>query len=237
VHTSDELTSDAFEIRIDGQQMALIDVLPGFDVHDRLGIVIRDAGGAVGASALILAAITAFYDEQRRRSRDFFVYPDYFCFHVGARFGDHGMLDIWPGHKEVVVADDAEEILRAVNDRGITRLLVPEGTPGEPELERQTLASAVGRIVTALVYSPSGRVAEGDVTVAGTGVTERYVAAVLEQSAFGPGRLAEIEAGRSGLLDGGRPVETYRRISVEHALGLLQRMKSPPLTSSVAPVT
>ena len=100
----------------------LTDLFEGFGEHDRLGVVIGRPGGALGASALITAAITAFYDLQRARGPDFFIYPDYYLFHVGKPFGDHSRLDIWPAHKEVVVAADPREVLRAVNDRAITRL-------------------------------------------------------------------------------------------------------------------
>jgi hypothetical protein len=51
--------------------------------RDRLGIVVHQPGGALGASVLALATITAFYDLQRARGNDFFIYPDYFVFHVG----------------------------------------------------------------------------------------------------------------------------------------------------------
>ena len=47
--------------------------------------MIRRPCGALGASALITAAITAFYGTHRARGPDFFVYPDYFLFHVGLR--------------------------------------------------------------------------------------------------------------------------------------------------------
>ena len=70
------------------------------------GVVMSRPCGAVGASALITATITAFYDIQRARGDDFFVYPDYFLFHVGRRLGDHARLDVWPRHKEVVVGEE-----------------------------------------------------------------------------------------------------------------------------------
>ena len=59
-------------------------------------------------------------DRQRARGGAFFIYPDYFLFHVGGPLGDHSMLDIWPSHKEVVVPDQAEALLQAINDRAIT---------------------------------------------------------------------------------------------------------------------
>ena len=149
MHTARELSSPAFSIRVEGRAGVLDDVFPDFAERDRLGVVVRHACGATGASTLILAAVTAFYDAQRAKGEDFFIYPDYFLFHVGARLGDHGMLDVWPAHKEVVVGDEPEEVLRAINDRGITRLLVEDRAPGEPRLERESLASARNRVATA----------------------------------------------------------------------------------------
>src|SRR3954447_2900445 len=131
--------------------------MPGFEDRDRLGVVVRRPCGVVGASALLMAAVTAFYDIQRTRAEDFFIYPDYFVFHVGRRLGSHNRLDIWPPHKEVVVADEPEEVLRAINDRGITRLVVEDGAPGEGSFGRETVASAQARIVTAVAYASNGR--------------------------------------------------------------------------------
>jgi len=60
---------------------------------------------------------------------DFFIYPDYFLFHVGRPLGDHARLDIWPRRKEVVVPEDPQGVLDAINDRAITRLVVEDGEP------------------------------------------------------------------------------------------------------------
>src|SRR5687768_8844861 len=127
MHSTRDLTSASFNVTIAGRPTSLAALLPDFSEHDRLGVVVRQPGGALGASTLILAAITAFYDRQRARSHDFFIYPDYFVFHVGQPHGDHAMLDIWPGHKEVVTPDNPEQLLRAINDRAITCLLVQDG--------------------------------------------------------------------------------------------------------------
>ncbi len=120
MHSSRELRSSSFEITVDGGEVRLVDLFDGFGEHDRLGVVIRRPCGGVGASALITAAITAFYDLHRARGPDFFVYPDYFLFHVGRPLGDHARLDIWPSRKEVVVPENAEQVLEAINDRAIT---------------------------------------------------------------------------------------------------------------------
>jgi hypothetical protein len=222
MHTAQELSSQAFAIRVDGRTGTFDDVFPGFVEHDRVGVVVRHPCGAVGASTLILAAVTAFYDVQRAKGVEFFIYPDYFLFHVGARLGDHGMLDIWPAHKEVVVPDVPDELLRAINDRGITRLLVEDRGHAERAFERESLASARNRIVTALAYSPTGRVADAGVLVAGNGVTESYVAAVLEESSqVVPRAREEIAPTRRALEEEGAPVESYRRLTLDEALARL----------------
>jgi hypothetical protein len=222
VHSSRELRSSSFAVRIDGAEASLADVLEGFDAADRLGVVARRPCAVVGASALLLAAITAFYDAQRARSDEFFVYPDYFVFHVGHRLGRHNRLDIWPPHKEVVVADEPEELLRAINDRGITRLLVEDGAPGDGGFARETLASARSRVRTAIAYAATGRVRDPDVAIASNDVAETYVEGVLAQSEEVPAADRErIAAARGDLRQDGRPVESYRRIGLDEALGLL----------------
>jgi len=247
MHSSRELRSSSFEIQVDGRPSRLEDLFEGFGEQDRLGVVMSRPCGAVGASALISASITAFYDVQRARGPDFFIYPDYYLFHVGAPLGDHARLDVWPRRKEVVVPTDAQAILEAIDDRAITRLVVEDGEPGDPKLEPDDVASARARIATCLAYSPSGRVADADVRIAGNAVTEGYVEAILApeerianlRAGDGEGAAARIEAiearigevapelrapilrARGELIEGGVPVESYRRIGLDEALGLL----------------
>jgi hypothetical protein len=243
MHTSTKLRSESFAIELDGRPATLAELLPGNGAGGRLGIVVREPFGAVGASNLLLAAVTAFYDEQRARADDFYIYPDYFLFHVGRRHGDHSMLDVWPSHKEVVVPDDPEAILDAVNDRAITWLLVPDDEPGAGPRGRESCASAHERIVSALSYAPGGRVADGDVRIAGNDVTDSFVGAVLDPDGVlatfgdaadpyaveiaqragevGPEVRARVRASRGRLLEDGRPVETYRRLTLDRALASL----------------
>ena len=225
MHSATELTRDSFTITIEGRQAELADVFPGFQWSDRLGVVVRSPCSGDGASALILAAVTGFYEQQRARSDDFFIYPDYFVFHVGTRHGDHGMLDVWPDHKEVTVPDDAEALLQAINDRGITRLVVENGAARQPELSRHTRESAESRIVSALVF---GDLPDGDIEVRGNAVTESYVDDVLDASTMVPAEVREsIRAARRD----GPATETYRRITLEQAFALLAATpsSSPPL--------
>jgi hypothetical protein len=136
--------------------------------------------------------------------------------------GDHRRLDIWPSHKEVVVDDDPEALLRAINDRAVTRLLVEDRAPRVPALERESLASARSRISSALAYAAGGRAADGDVQIAGNPVTESYLHGVIERSTTVP-RSARVALGeaRRRLSEAGRPVEAYRRLTLDGALALL----------------
>ncbi len=188
-----------FAIDVAGRRVGVADLFEGFGAQDRLGLVMSEPCGAVGASALITATVTAFYDIQRARGDDFFIYPDYYLFHVGRPLGDHGQLDVWPRRKEVVVSDDPQAILESIEDRAITRLLVEDGPPGEPPLEPEALAGARQRILTCLAYSPTGRVADADVRIASNPVTEGYVEAILDPEARlarlrGEGGSAELAA-------------------------------------------
>jgi hypothetical protein len=235
-----------FEVELAGREASIEELFPNFSEHDRLGLVMRRPCGAVGASALIAATITAFYDIQRSRGPDFFVYPDYYLFHVEGPLGDHARLDIWPRRKEVVVDDDPDRILEAIDDRAISRLVVEAGAGGNGELDAEALASARRRIVSCLAYSPSGRVEGGDVRIASNEVTEGYVDAILDPEARmerlraeGPDGAAradtialragevpaDVRAGikraRADLVEGGVPVETYRRVELDEALALL----------------
>jgi hypothetical protein len=246
MHSSVELKSEDFEILIEGERADIATLLPGFEEHTRLGIVIRDGFGAVGAANLITAAVTGFYDVLRERDPDgFFRYAEYFTFHVGGLRGSHDMLDISPDHKDVVVEDDAEKMLEAINDRGITHLLVPDGEPREPDLLAQTKNGARARLRSAFAYSPAGRVADADVVIKGTQRVDYYVDCVLDAPTWiealaaegvppelvdwARTRLGEVPpevieervAERQELIVEGRTVESFRRIDVDRALALL----------------
>jgi hypothetical protein len=254
MHSSGKLTSDQFEITIEGRPARVADVLPGFGEQSRLGVIVRDDFGAVGASSLVMAAITGFYDIQRELCPDgFFRYADYFLFHIGRIHGSHSMIDIFPDHKEVVVEDDPEHILRAVNDRGITHLLVPEGQPVEADFHGETLNGVKHRIKSALLYASAGRVEGADIEIKGNEHVDYYVWATLQPAEYCDGfeaeggdpeivawersRLGEVAdevademlAQRQRLKVDGRTVETFRRISIDEALCLLSPNPIPQL--------
>jgi hypothetical protein len=246
MHSSRELRSDGFDLSVGGRSATVADLFQGFSEDDRLGVLVRRPCGAVGASTLICATITAFYDIQRARGPEFFVYPEYYLFHVGGPLGDHARLDVFPRRKEPVVPDDPRALLEAVNERAITRLVVEDGEPRESELDAAELGSARARLESCLAYSPSGRVRDADVRIAGNEVTEGYVEAVLDPEtrieglrggdegeqvladavALRAGEVprearAELAATRADLVEDGRPVESFRRLDLDEALALL----------------
>jgi hypothetical protein len=224
VHTT-SLRADDFEVTVNGEPGAIETVFEGFDEHDRLGIVITSAHGAAGAAALILATVTAFYDRLRATGEAFVAYPEYFALHVGRRHGSLRKLDIFPEDREVVVSADPEEIVRALNEHEITRLLVPSRVPRDPRLTPETRAAAEERIRSALVYSSRGRVLRPNVTVTGSEQAEAFVTAML----ISHDADAEAHARRGGLRPaGGLPLESFRRIALPGALGMLGSIKDEP---------
>ena len=157
MHSSRELRSFSFEVRVDGGPARLQDVFAGFGEQDRLGVVMGRPCGAVGASALITATTTAFYDFHRARGPEFFVYPDYYLSHVGRPLGDHGRLDVWPRRTAVVVVgEEPQAILEAIDDRAITRLVVEDGEPAEVPLTRRRWRAPVAGSGPALRTRPPG---------------------------------------------------------------------------------
>lgn len=237
MHATDSISAGDFEFRLHGHQACLDDVFPGSQPADRIGVVVNGPCSAMGVSALLMAATTRFYDAYRPvlgnapdRLR---LYPDYFIFHVGQCQGNHAQLDVWPPHKEVIVDDDAEQILEAINDRGITRLLVEDKPLTSTVFLRETLSSARNRIVSALAFSATGRVADGDVYGSHGQNVEVYVrnmigdaCALLQLPEHQHAAMLQM---RERLAIDGRVVEHYRRLSVDSALGMLTANKERAL--------
>lgn len=251
MHSSTELGRGDFAILVEGRRVPIEDVLPGFDEQSRLGIIAASDFGAVGASSLLMAAVTSFYDGLRSSRPDGFIaYPDYFIFHVGRKRGNHHMLEVFPDHKEVVVGAEPEAIVRAINDRGVTHLLVPDNALAASIFEPQTADSAERRLRGAIVYSPSGRVPEADISVRGNARVDAYVRDTLEGARWANefeaeggdpasvewarsrvGEVSEEDAmrmlrERNGLVEFERTTETFRRTDVEIALQMLTYRKS-----------
>ena len=233
-----------FAIDVAGRRVGLPDLFEGFGAHDRLGLVMSEPCGAVGASALISATVTAFYDIQRSRGRR--------LLHLSR---------LLPLPRRAP----------AGRPRPTGRVAAPQGggrrgrSGGDPRGDRRPRdhppagggrpaggAGARGRgtgqrtgngSLTCLAYSPSGRVADADVRIASNPVTEGYVEAILDPEArlarlrgrggqrgargrdraagaarSSRGRAQEDRAARRELAEDGVPVETYRRIDLDEAL-------------------
>ncbi len=225
MHSSTALQMDAFQIEVDGRPGGAEDVWPGFDGHDRVGVVLREPLDALGASGLLALSVTAFYDVLRaEHGDDYHRYADFFLFGQETDIADYGELDWWPSHKYVRTGPSTEDLLRAINDRAITRLVVLDGAPRDGELQRQTRTSALARLRSAIAYAPRGRVADGDLAITADRVVESYVEVVM----FAPSRWVdearerELKAWRETLFVAPKAArETYRRLPVGDALALL----------------
>jgi hypothetical protein len=184
MHTSFEFKSADFSIMKGGSPVSR-DALLDWDVRDRLGVLIDRPVGALGAGLLILLVITAFYDCPQRKRRRTPIYPDIFLFHVGGRWGLFSMFDFWPDHKEVFVTADPREVLRAINSRGITHLVLPERERRVVGHRYKEPEAAADRLKKCFVYGPGGNVSGGDIVIetSAKSIFKNY-AAVLDMEAY-----------------------------------------------------
>lgn len=167
MHTAAQLDSSMFAIELDGRPGDREQVFPGWDGNERLGIVVTEPLGTLGASLLIQLSIVAFYDHRPARRTESVQYPEIYAFHVDGPHGDLSYFDFWPERKEVVIENDARTILTAINDRAITRLVVVDSEPAPVKHRVSESAPALDRLRTAYAYDASGRVADGDLVITG----------------------------------------------------------------------
>lgn len=170
MHVAKQLKSENLHITIDQHQTDLKALFSASHIYDRFGILVTEPYGSFGASLLIQAAIVQFYDVHPPRRDTEPMYPELYVFHVGGRFGDHSSFDFWPPRKEIFVeARRPADLLSAIVDRGITRLAVPEVTPGDPAVLKDSantfadIAAAKNLLSSCFVYSPEGLVEDADV--------------------------------------------------------------------------
>ncbi len=138
------------------------DVFQNWTPHDRFGILIYEPLAALGATHLIQMACMCFYDIKPTRRTERKIYPEIFAIHVGGWWGGHGNFDFWPPRREVQVPNDPCEILGAINDFGLTRLALPERDARRVTHRRKEEDCALDRLVTSIMYSPTGRVTDAD---------------------------------------------------------------------------
>lgn len=215
MHTTDELSSETFEYRVDEAVVPGDEVMPHIAVADRLGLVVEDPADGLGAGNFVLACVTAFYDRLREQRAEFFEYPDYYTFQPTPDPLDYLEFDVWPDHKNVSVSRDPEAILRAINHRAITVLLVPD-TPGSaPDLDAVTRRSAARRIDSCFAYAPDGRLADAEFSIR---LPRDRVGAWYEETVAG---LDDALSARWAAGDDPYVSQEFREISLEAALARL----------------
>jgi hypothetical protein len=171
MHT-EELYPEFFEFQIDRVQATLDELLPERNEFDRFGIVVTEPLGSLGASLLLQAGTAHWYDVKPERRGTVPIYPENYAFHVGGPHGDHAGIGIWAPRKEVFVAPaDPVALLTQINDKAITRLVIPDGPHGD--LDRLSWgqstwveqASALDRLTSCFAYSVTGDVQNADVVL------------------------------------------------------------------------
>lgn len=168
MHVATLLRTDMFQIRIAGKPATMDDLFPGWTAFDRFGLVIDQTMGGVGATQLLQCAMMAYYDVKPERRSARATYPEIYAFHIGKSHGAHAPYDFWPARREVILrTSDHREVLDAINDRGITRLAVPDRPPRDVVHRPKEVDAALDRITSAFVYDASGRVAGGEVEITG----------------------------------------------------------------------
>ncbi len=160
MHTSSRLRSSHFQYRrIDAgahTHVGFSAFCADYHEQDRVGVVSpRLEDGVLHAGYALLALTTAFFDAQRSRGGDFFVYPQHFAI-IGADQsgvatgagrlnltlddagfgGAWGWLDVWPNSNWTTAPNMAAAMLGKVFDFQINRLFWPQNfMPGDKPLE------------------------------------------------------------------------------------------------------
>lgn len=169
MHVATLLRTSMFRIAIGSVPASMDDLFPGWTDLDRFGLVIDQPYGGIGATHLLQCAMMAYYDARPARRSSRAVYPEIYAFHIGRGHGAHAAYDFWPARREVILrTSDHREVLDAINDRGITRLAVPDRPPRDVIHRPKEVEAALDRIASAFVYNPTGRARDGDVEISGT---------------------------------------------------------------------
>ncbi|MCR5980256.1 hypothetical protein GDN83_21360 [Gordonia jinghuaiqii] len=170
MHVANQLNQGLFEIEVAGSAASSEDVFPEWSQYDRIGIAVSEPFGSLGASLLMQLATTLFYDARPSRRDQAPQYPQIYLFHVRRLHGDHSNFDFWPERHEVRV-DSGYDLLGAINDRAITRLLLPHSDSASLDYIYAHPSgwtdryAAEDRLRSVLTYSPSGQVDGGDVVI------------------------------------------------------------------------
>lgn len=196
MHTAFDLKKRMFKASVEGRDVDPYELLEWREA-DRLGVLIDRPVGALGAGLMILLAASAFYDVPGKKRRQRPLYPEIYLFHVGGPWGVFTNFDFWPDHKEIFLPEDPREALRAINNRGITHLLVIGQPLALVEHRFKEPEAAMDRIRKCWAYSPDGLAADGEIVISTQDmkILENYTG-VLEMDAF----LDRVEEGDNSLL-------------------------------------
>lgn len=218
VHTIDELDTGDFDYRMDGEPVSRTDVIPPLTLADRVGVMMGSGTAGIGAGGFILSCVIAFYDRLEETKAEFFEYPDYYTFQTTTQPADYGMLDIYPGHKNVTVEPDAERLLQAINDRAITVLLVPNEPTRTRDIENITLRSADRRIDHCYLYATDGHLDNAEFAIRHP---RRPVEDWYQTTAHSVETVPETYTHPSLDSDDDHIIHEFRRIPLEEALSRL----------------
>jgi hypothetical protein len=224
MHTREDLTTADFALTIEGRPATFAELVPGVTPGSRVAIVAHTPAGAFGAAATLLGLVTYWYGERARTGEDFFEYPDYFYLQVGAGGGraDLGQLEIWPAHKQLVVAPRTQELLEAIEDRAINQLLIEDRAPERAAVLRETRNALPRHLRGALVYDASGAAARADVAVEGSAAAERHVSLAIDSSVeLSQEVRRSARQHRHDMTLDGQVTERLRRVALEEAVDLL----------------
>lgn len=178
MHTANLMKTHEFAFTMKNQECRFADILHNPRKEDRLGIVSMTPGDSLTAAPLLLAAIGDYYETLRQTESDFFLYPEFFVFHVGDLQCYHNALDIWPQSKEVVVAEDPQALLSAINDRGIHHLILPNADRTSGKVMMHAVQAASRRLKTVMTAGEH----KGDVSVSPSEAAARMIALTARRS-------------------------------------------------------
>lgn len=214
---SSTLRGTDFSLTLEGAPVSHADYFEGFARTRRLGVVCPEPLDGLGAAALVMAHVTAFYDDYRAAGGEFFAYPDFFTLQRAGGTANYSMLDIWPNRKNVSVGPEPGDAADALTDRGVDILLVPEGGTREPELQPVQEAALRRLVRDCYLYGPGGDVDDADLTVS---CPRDPVAGWMEsvRSSLGGGNGSATPAAED---ESGPITQSYRRLSLDQALARL----------------
>ena len=164
MHTAEQLNLGQFQLEVRGEPTAALDFL-NWSYRDRLGVIVDRPYGGLGCSLAIQMATAAFFALENGVRKTRRVYADNYLFHVGGRWGNFSTFDFWPERREVFLPADPAAVLAAVNDHGITHLLVPDGESRALTFPYKEAEASEDRLKLCLLYSSSGVVADADVAI------------------------------------------------------------------------